>query len=56
MWRYKDICKEPLLKIYEITRIQQKYMILRGLFVKVIIFQLLRKYRKATAVNFVAQN
>ena len=27
-------------------------MILRGLFVKVIIFQLLRKYKRATAVNF----
>ena len=44
--------KEPLLKIHEITRIQQKYMILVGLFVKVIILQLLRKYRNPTAVTF----
>ena len=34
--------------MHEITRIQQKYMILRELFVKVIIFQFL----KATAINF----
>ena len=27
-------------------------MILRGLFVKVIIFQFLRKYKRTTAVNF----
>ena len=27
-------------------------MILRGLFVKVIFFQFLKKYRKATAINF----
>ena len=52
----RTFAKNLFFKIYEITRIQQKYMILRGLFVKVIIFQLLRKYRKATAVNFVAQN
>ena len=44
--------KEPLLKIHEITGIQLQYMILRGLFVKVILFQFLRKYRRATAVNF----
>ena len=44
--------KIPLLKIHEITRIQQKYMIMRGLFVKVIIFQFLRKCRRTTAVNF----
>ena len=44
--------KEPLLKIHEITRIQQKYMILRGLFVKVTTFQLLRNNRRACAVNF----
>ena len=54
--------KEPLFKIHEITQIQQKAVILgeggrggdrgRGLFVKVIIFQLLREYRRAAAVNF----
>ena len=38
--------KEPLLKIHEITGIQLKYMILRVLFVKVILYQLLRKYLK----------
>ena len=48
--------KEPLLKIHGITRIHKKYMILRELFGKVIIFYLLRQYRKATVVNFVAQN
>ena len=49
IWKY---LKEPLLKIHEIPPIQQKYMILRGLFVKGIIFQFLRKYRRGTAVNF----
>ena len=49
LWKHS---KEPLFKIHEITRIQQKYIILIGLFLKVIIFQLLRKYRRATAVNF----
>ena len=43
--------ERTLLKIHEITRIQQGNMILRRLFVKVIVFQLLRKYRRATAVN-----
>ena len=43
--------ERTLLKIHEITRIQQGNMILRRLFVKVIVFQLLRKYRGATAVN-----
>ena len=44
--------QEPLFKIHETTHIEQKYMILLGLFVKVIIFQHLRKYKRATAVNF----
>ena len=48
----KEHLKKPLLKIHEITRIQLKYMILKDLFGKVIIFPYLRKYRMATAVNF----
>ena len=56
IWKH---LKEPLLKIHEITRIQQKYMILRGVFLRVIfsisnlfIFQLFIKYRRTTAINF----
>ena len=48
----KTLEEVALPKIHEITRVQLKYMILGGLFIKVIIFRLLREYRRATAVNF----
>ena len=44
--------KQPLFKIHEIIRIQQKNMIFIGLFEKIICFQFLRKYRTAAAVKF----
>ena len=44
--------KQPLFKIHKIIRIQQKNMILIGLFEKVINFQFFKRIHKGTAVDF----
>ena len=44
--------KQPLFKIHKIIRIQQKNMILIGLFEKVISFQVVKECRRATSFNF----
>ena len=49
VWKH---LKKPLLKTNKIKRIQEKSIILSGLFVKVTTFQLFRNNRRASVVNF----